>query len=304
MTEEGRISRALSKGGDGGPPERPSEPESVSRAETAGQAAPAQAGNRFGEPRENVVLYHDKFGEVASQVRALRARLLSARGERSPSVITISSGTREEGKSTLAANLAVALAELDDGRVVLVDGDLAGPALDLVMNVQRAGGLNEILKNGLTLADNVYKTAVEGLDLIPSHAVAEDGNIEGLLAKRCGQLFGELKKHYRYIVIDTPPVLAGSETCAFGRKSDGVLMVARLESTSREVVKRAVDELKHSDVRILGCVLTHRKHHVPNFIYRFFGSTPHYYYSYRRSSEREGAPETGEPEGEEQPSAS
>ncbi len=282
MTEEGKFSRAMSKAG------------STDRAQHAApekveQGAAADAGSKLrraqqpcGEPADRVVMVHDRFGEVASQIRALRARVLALRNGTPPRVLTISSGGREEGKTTLTVNLAAALAELGEGRVCIVDGDLAAPGLHLVTRLEADTGLNEMLRDGVRLDGNIYETAIPGVDIVPSRPVHEDEGIEGLLSRRCKDLFKMLRQHYAYVIVDTPPVLSASQACVFGRNSDGVLVVVRLEKTPREVVRRTLDELRHSGADVLGCVLTHRKHHVPDFIYRLFGSTPRYYYGYSR----------------------
>ena len=77
---------------------------------------------KWSAPAPTIVMVHDKFGEVASQVRGLRARLLGMNKGKPPRTITVTSSSREEGKTTIALNLAVALAELAEGRVALSTG--------------------------------------------------------------------------------------------------------------------------------------------------------------------------------------
>lgn len=294
MAEEGKMSRAISKAGAAkrlaAEPERPAPPPQRAAAAAVKEVMPITGepansvrlvGDRCGTPLPTIVMVHDKFGEVASQVRGLRARLLGMNKGKPPRIITVTSASREEGKTTIALNLGAALAELGEGRVIVVDGDLIAPGLHLLANVEAETGLNEVLDHGLELDDNVYQTEVPNLDLLPARAITEGDAYEGALGQNCAALLKKLRRHYAYVIVDTPPVLAASQACTFAKHSDGVLVLARMEKTPREVVKRAVEELTHSGASILGCVLTHRKHHIPNFIYRFFGSTPGYYYYYR-----------------------
>jgi len=231
-----------------------------------------------------VVTVHDRAGEAASQIRAVRGRLLAMKTKdgRPRRVITVTSATREEGKSTVALNLAVALGEVDPGRIMLVDGDVHAPSLHVLANIHASTGLNDILQDGLDLNDNVYETSVPRVDIIPARPVETTDGHQGLLAAHCTALFAKLRTFYSFVIVDTPPVLASSEACMFGRHSDGVLLIARLEKTSREVVKRAAQEVKESGGEVIGCILTDRRHHVPSFIYRFFGTPPDQYYYYRR----------------------
>jgi len=290
MTDEGKISRAIAKSGGG---EKLSSSQqqpgagSVSGAHDGRHSRPGSPGfervqGRCGEPGHGAVMVHDPLGEASSHIRAVRAKILAMNNGNPPRVITVSSGAREEGKTTIAFNLAVALSEVDDGRAVVVDGDLPCPGLHSLAGVEADTGLNEILENDLKLDGSVYETVVPGVDVIPSRAISAGNGFEGLLAQHCAQLLADLRRSYSYVLIDAPPVLAGSQACTFGQHSDGVLLIARLEKAPRDVVKRAMDELTHSGARVIGCVLTHRRHHVPNIIYRFFGNTPRYYYGYGR----------------------
>ncbi|MFO8006910.1 MAG: CpsD/CapB family tyrosine-protein kinase [Candidatus Brocadiia bacterium] len=284
MPEEGKFSRAMDKAGAGGElsPDAPrSEQEAPTPAdsETAGiQRVTGHAGT----PEDSVVMHVDRGAEAATQFRSLRARLLALNNGQPPRVLTISSATREEGKTTVALNLAVALGEVAEDRVVVVDGDLAAPGLHLVANVEADTGLNDVLENDLELDGNVYETVMPGVDIIPARPVAPEHSSDGLLVRRCGDLLRKLAGHYAYVLVDTPPVIAASHAAIFGKSSEGVLLVARLEQTPREAVKRAAEELSGSGAQVLGCALTHRQHHVPDFIYRFFGIPPSYYYGYSR----------------------
>ena len=236
------------------------------------------------EPHPSLVVVHDKWGAAASQVRAVRDKIL-AMDKKSPlRVITVTSGTRQEGKSTMSANLAAALSEVGKGRVLLLDGDVRGVGLDVALNLDNGEGLYEILNNGLTLDRRVRETTIPGLDVIESGALEDISECQSILAQRCDTLLAELRRYYKFIIVDTPPVLVSSEARIFAKNSDGTVVVARQESTPREVVKRAVKELSESGANVVGCVLTDRKHYVPNFIYRLVGHSPKYYYHYGKYS--------------------
>jgi capsular exopolysaccharide synthesis family protein len=298
MTDEGKMSRAISKAGAAdrlsAAPEKAGEPPHFIVPEVAPSAEEGVSSFRlvrgcFGVPKPTVVMVHDEFGEVASQICDLRGRLLAMNTQKPLRTITITSASRKEGKTTLAFNLGVALSELGDGRVVVVDGDLMAPAMHLLANLNAQTGLNDALDGGVELDGNVYETAVPNLDVIPARPVGKDGAREGQLDRNCAALLAELRKFYAYVIIDTPPILAAASLAGtFGRNSDGVVLVVRLEKTSRDVVRHAMDVLTDSRSNVVGCVLTHRKNHIPNFIYGLFGSTPQYYYNYGRSRDKTG----------------
>lgn len=286
MIEEGRFSRAMAKADAAGkrapaPEETGATTEPVKAAETPKEDVSCRrVTGRAAQPAPNAVVFIDGAGEVATQVRSLRTKLLAINNGNPPRVITISSGGREEGKTTMAFNLATALSEIGAGRVLLVDGDMLGPSLCEIANVQADTGLTDVLSTDLSLDGNIYETAVPNLDLLPTRAVTPEEGVERLLHQSCGKLLQALRKCYAFVIVDTPPVRASSHACIFAKHSDGAILVARLERTPRHAVKRAVDELVKVGVKLLGCVLTHQKHHIPTLIYRLFGTPAGRYYGY------------------------
>lgn len=286
MPQNGKFSRALAKGGAGSklaaaspgtgqttaPPATEPDTNSVRRVKVA-----------IGSPEFRAVMITDRGSEAAAQIRALRAKILALNEGNPPRVITVTSGSRDEGKTTVAFNLAAALSEIETGRVILIDGDMLRPNLHILLNMNPTTGLNNIFQdNRLPLDNNIYETPMDNLDVIPTEATTPETHDETFLHQNCARLLAKLRKLYAFVIIDTPPVMAGSQASAFGKHSDGVIIIARLEKTPRHVVKRAANEVLAAGAKVLGCFLTHHTHHVPDFIYRFFGTTPTYYYRYGR----------------------
>lgn len=289
MTEEGKLSRAIDKSRrqqqkSSGEEKREGSGGHLSEAYDVGARGGGssqeleRASTTPGEPDGAVVMYHDKWGQAASQIRGTCHKLLGRIDDERPKVVTITSGSRREGKTIMAFNLAVALSETEEGRVLLLDSDLRGPGIYRLANVKPDVGLPQILQGDVDLDGNVYETRIPGVDMISSPKVHELNGQQGLLAKRCRELLNKLRKHYSFIVVDTPPVISSTESRIFGSEGDGAVVIARLESTPREVVKRSIDELKNSGAKVLGCVLTDRKHHIPNLLYRLLGHSPAEYY--------------------------
>lgn len=287
MADEGKLSRAMAKAGAGDklgtPAQQTPEVRAHAPAEAPKEALPQRVTDKWGKPRNDLAVLIDGGCAFSSQIRGLRAKIMAMNNGMPPRVLTITSGSREEGKTTVSMNLAAAFAEIHAGRVALVDGDLLQPCLHDALNVTVGEGLNEVLSDGLRLDGRVYETAIPNVDLLPAKYDANNKFIEAVLHSQCSNLFDQLRKMYAYVIVDTPPVLAGSPASAFGKNSDGVILVARLEKTPRHVVTRAQEELTNAGAKVVGCALTHHRHHVPNFIYRFFGTTPSNYYRYGRS---------------------
>jgi capsular exopolysaccharide synthesis family protein len=300
MTEEGKFSRAMSKAGEGG--QLSERPEAAGPGAPAGpkDAAPAlpeapgpvQTGTA-GEPGSGVVMFHDRNGGVAAEIRAIRARILALDNGDPPRVITVTSSNRGEGKTTMALNLGAAFCEVENGRVVVVDGDIPAPGLHLLANVKPREGLVETLRDGLLLKNRGYATQVPGLDIIPGRAGSNPDGLESLLMANCGPLLQKLRGLYDFVIVDTPPVRLTSQATTFAKHSEGVVLVAELEKTSRNVVKHAADHLRESGARLVGCVLTKRRHHIPDLLYGFVGTRSGYYYYGEKYAGRQGNGDAG-----------
>ena len=306
MADEGKLSRALSKAGTGErlgwtpetsapaipkmtgsatatvAPAASAAPAMPSGASTA--AAPRRVAGKWSIPDASLQVFHQRESQFSSQIRGLRGKVLAMNHGRPPRVIMVTSGSRTEGKTTVSLNLAAALCEVDPGRVLVVDGDFLGPAVHVVAGVQPESGLNDVLANDLKLDGHIHETAIPNLDILPARAVTSGDGIESSLHQRAAQLVASLRRHYSFVIIDTPPVLASSHATALAKISDGVVIVAKMECTPRHVVQRAAADITHVGGKIIGCVLTHHKHHVPNSVYRMFGNSPNYYgrYGYQR----------------------
>jgi Mrp family chromosome partitioning ATPase/uncharacterized protein involved in exopolysaccharide biosynthesis len=208
----------------------------------------------WGPPSPDLAMVHGPSGCIANEFRHLRAKLLALNGGRPPRVITVSSAVPSLGKTSFALNLAAALGEVEIGRILIVDGDFVQPSLHLAMNVRVQSGLREVLLDGLKLDGRVYETAIHNVDILPSLEIGPDAGFEAPLYQRCKDLLALLRNYYSYVIIDTPPVPAGSLAVTFGRHSDGLILVAELGKTPRYVVAAALNDVAASGVAVLGCV--------------------------------------------------
>lgn len=271
---------ALSDSGDaGGAGARPSEHG----------VPPLRIAGCSGKPLDNIVMQSDASGEAASHVRAIRSKILASASENPLQAISVTSSSRHEGKTTVSINLAIALSEMVTGRVAIVDGDFLGPHVHVFTNVRPKTGLVDVLREGGHLTGHVYETQIPRVDIVPGISSKGLNGSEAMLALKCGDILAELRRHYKYIVVDTPPIFSASHARIFASHTDGTVLIARLEQTPREILERVTNELVFSGAKIIGCVLTHRKNHIPNLVYRFFGSTPSHYYYYNESK-RGGRP--------------
>jgi protein-tyrosine kinase len=209
----------------------------------------------------------------AEQYRELRHTIEQLRRSTELSVIAVSSPVASDGKTTTAINLAGALAQAPDARILLVDADLRAPSLGACLGITDHGvpGLvDAILNPNLTL--EAVTQAQHHLNL----SVITTGRrpsvpYEVLKSPRVGQLFAETRRKYDYVIVDTPPVVSVPDGRVFGEYVDGFLIVVAAHRTPRRLLEEAFNLMEPS--KILGLVFNGDDHHVSRDSYGRYGSS-------------------------------
>lgn len=205
----------------------------------------------------------------AEAMRDLRTSLLNASAGAAPSVFLISSSMEGEGKTTVAVNFAVALAQL--GRTCLVDADLRQPMVARTFDLRGKAGLSDVLNSGVSL-DSVMARVSEngGLTVIPSGPVVESP-VDVLASAKMTDTIAELKSQFDYVVIDTPPVIRFSDARFLSRLADEVVLVGRYGITTRRAMQRSAELLKDAQAPVAGVVLNGIDLSSPDYHYFTYG---------------------------------
>jgi succinoglycan biosynthesis transport protein ExoP len=191
------------------------------------------------------------FGTMSS------LRFAMEQGEQT-GVIVVTSPEAGEGKTTVATNLAIALAQIGR-RVVLVDGDLRRPRLDRIFETECVLGLSDLLDSAdpiddVTINRFLVKTAVPNLTLLPTNA-ASDGICTKIHSLRMRVLLERLRKEFDNVVIDSPPMIHIADARVLGWLADGAVLVLRAHKTTRDSALAAYDCLLQDGTHVLGTVL-------------------------------------------------
>jgi len=168
-------------------------------------------------------------------------------------VIAVTSAASQDGKTTVSAGLATALAEMG-ANVITVDCDLRRPMLAQRLNVEPGRGLTDVLRGRRTL-DEVLVSGLGGHVTVLSAGVAPDNPSVVLTEPALRGVLSELREWGDVVVVDTPPVLAGAETAAILRAVDGVLVVVDLARARTDQLRATHDQLETSDANVIGVVL-------------------------------------------------
>jgi polysaccharide biosynthesis transport protein len=200
-----------------------------------------------------IVPVRDEPDSVASEAfRTLQTNLRFADQADQPRVIAVTSAVSGEGRSTVAANLALALAQLGK-RVMLLDGDLRNPEQQRVWDVDAKVSLSDVVSDRSKLRHAVEKVT-NTLDLLPVGSISLEP-LAVLDSKSMQALMDDLKATYDFVVIDTPPVLMVADALVLGKLADGMLIVARPGVIDTVSAHAAKDLLTQSGLSVLGLVV-------------------------------------------------
>jgi capsular exopolysaccharide synthesis family protein len=204
------------------------------------------------DPR--VVAYHDPQSEAAERFRAFRTTLLATLQDRRPRILTVTSSLENEGKSISAVNLGITLADLPNTRVCVVDGDLRKPTLHRLFSVREDPGVAEHLLDGVEPARLVRTVCLGTMDVVPAGFEARRA-VDLLGSHRFRDFLAFLRSKYDYVLVDTPPTAAFSDSMVIGGATDGTLLIARLHFTPRAVIEQTIERIRQSGGKVLGAFL-------------------------------------------------
>ena len=189
----------------------------------------------------------------AEVFRGLRTSLLFNSRDGRSQVISCSSSTMGDGKSTVLANLAVSIAQ-SARRVLLVDCDLRRPMVHKLFNLEDSPGMADVAGGLIDPPDAIQSTDIENLDILPAGTIPENP-AELLSSPLFEQFLAYARERYDFVLLDCPPVLAVSDPCVVAPKTDSTLLVVRLNNNSRPQVLRSVEMLQEVGATTAGIIV-------------------------------------------------
>ena len=197
----------------------------------------------------------DRFLDDVSLVEPYRMLLktLEFRSTDKLHVIVVSSTLSGEGKSIVASHLA-AISAMLSRRTLIIDADLRRPMQHTLFNLAPTPGITDVIEKRRSLNQAVQRTDVDNLHVLTG------GEFHGrpsqlLESPAMKSLVAEAAENYDMVIIDTAPISACADAATLARQTDGMMLVTRPSITIKEVLQRAVSELEHNQIPVLGVVV-------------------------------------------------
>ncbi len=249
---------------------------------------PDQVANQLGLPVLGLITRHaitegqpvtmsSPRSQTAEAFRSLRTNIQFASVDQPLRTLLVTSPTPAEGKSTVAINLGIVMAQ-SGKRVAVVDADLRRPRLHKLLGLSNKAGMSELfVQNNLTLDGSLQSTPVEDLYALTSGGLPPNP-AELLGSEKMAEIVRQVSERVDLLIIDSPPVIAVTDSSVLAPRVDGVLLVFKPGVTHLGAARQTVDQLRRLGANLLGVVLNE----VDLKSTRYYGSHyKGYYYSSR-----------------------
>lgn len=216
-----------------------------------------------------VYTFHHRMSTAAEAYRGVRTALYFSGGGNNR-VLQITSPKAGDGKSTLAANVAVSIAQ-SGKRTLLIDADLRKPRQHKLFGLAASVGLSSVIGLDAEPADAIHATAVPNLWVMPSGPIPPDP-AELLTSPRLAELLGAIREQYDYVIVDTAPILVVTDPCAVAPRVDGVILTLQVSRHSRAEADRVKQVVGSIEAQFLGVVVNRvGSGDSKNYGYRVYG---------------------------------
>ena len=189
----------------------------------------------------------------AEAIRSVRTNVLFSSAEEGPRSLVVTSTGPGEGKTLVAANLAISFAQAGQ-RVLLIDGDMRRPRVHEIFKQAQEPGLSNLMVGHSSPSATIRKSNVQGLWLLTAGRIPPNP-AELLGSKRFKDFMGSLSEHFDSVIIDSPPIMAVTDAAIAASTTSGIVFVIGSEMTSRHAARTAVDQLRKGRPAFVGAVL-------------------------------------------------
>lgn len=228
-------------------------------------------------PERDLAVFKDPTSLAAEACRSIRTNMMFISAQKEFSLFSVTSPGPQDGKTTVAINLAVTMAQAG-GKVLLIDTDMRKPRIHRSFGMKSDKGISSVMAGDIQLKDAIFKSEVPNLDVLPCGPMPPNP-AELLHTERFRQILTQCRSLYDRVVLDSPPIAPVTDPAIIGSATDGVVLVLRSGHTTREAAQFARRQLGDAGARILGLVInqTDRKGMGYGYGYGYYAPYRRYY---------------------------
>jgi polysaccharide biosynthesis transport protein len=228
-------------------------------------------------PERDLAVYKDPTSLAAEACRSIRTNMLFISAQKEFSLFSVTSPGPRDGKTTVAINLAVTMAQAG-ARILLIDTDMRKPRIHKSFGLKSDKGISSVMAGDVQLKDAICKSEVLNLDVLPCGPMPPNP-AELLHTEKFREILAQCRSSYDRVVMDSPPIGPVTDPAIVGSVTDGVVLVLRAGHTTREAAQFARRQLGDAGARILGVVMnqTDRKGRGYGYGYGYYSSYGRYY---------------------------
>lgn len=224
----------------------------------------------------DLIVHFSPKSFLSEYYRSIRTNVLHSEKNAKVKALAVMSPLPREGKTATISNLAATLAHADK-KVVIIDADLRKPRLHKIFGTQNVKGLTNYLDSDLAMSELLKTTPIHGLFLINAGPVPPNP-VDLLGREKMTNLIDWLRENFDFILLDTPPMLAVSDSIVLGPQLDGAILVVRSRKTPREALIQASEKLDEHRIKGMGVVINQSQMRDSNYYFT------DYYYAYHRQT--------------------
>lgn len=220
---------------------------------------------------KKIISYSNPKSIISEEFKAIRTNIQYSNLDKKIKTILVTSTTKNEGKTTIATNLAVNFAQIDNKKVLIIDCDLRNPSVHKEFDISNIKGVSDLLLEEKNILNYIKQTDVKNLHIITAGAIPPNPS-EMLSSNKMREFIEIIKEEYDYVFIDTPPIGMVTDAGILASFVDGTVMVVRSESVEIKAIQDAKKKLKAVNANIIGAILNRNKVKKDDYYYLYYGA--------------------------------
>jgi Mrp family chromosome partitioning ATPase len=186
---------------------------------------------------------------------------------KAPGVVAFCGVDQGAGCTWVCARASEVLASQTSGTVCAVDANLRSPSLDAHFRVEKCAGFTNAMKDSQPMSGFARRARPDNLWVLTAGSKVNEPN-GALNPERLQEKFSQLRGHFDYVLVDTPPADSYADTLLLGQMTDGIILVVGSHMTRRESARTAKESFDGAGIPVIGAVLNKRTYPIPEALYR------------------------------------